>query len=322
MYLHPLAARMKKNLPVYAITGKFILLTWLSFFSLFSFAQKADTNLLRTHLETIINDSVSRNHQNTTELNRVAQYLQREFEKYSDSVWLQTYTVNGKKYHNVVCSFGRQYTERIVVGAHYDVCGNQDGADDNASGTTGLLELSRLLKGQTLKHRIDLVAYTLEEPPYFRTQYMGSYVHAQYLHNIHAKVKGMISLEMIGYFSDKKNSQHYPVGLLKLFYGNRGNFITVVRKMGGGKFGRNIKRKMKHQDLIRTKSISAPKKMTGIDFSDHLNYWKFGFRAVMITDTSFYRNYHYHQQGDTMDILNLDKMAKVITQVYHTIVSY
>lgn len=293
-----------------------LLLSWSN-----AFAQEAGSDRLLTHLQNIISDSVPRNFQNTAELNRVAAYIQNTFEQNSDSVWLQTYTVNGKQYHNVVCSFGRQFTERLVIGAHYDVCGNQDGADDNASGVSGLLELSRLLKDQPLKCRVDLVAYTLEEPPFFRTPHMGSYVHAQYLHDKGAKVKGMISLEMIGYFSDQKRSQHYPLGILKLFYGNKGDFITVVRKMGGGKFARKTKRRMKRQGLVRTKSISAPKKLTGIDFSDHLNYWAFGFAAVMITDTSFYRNAQYHQQGDTIDRLDLDRMAKVVTQVYKVILA-
>jgi Zn-dependent M28 family amino/carboxypeptidase len=72
----------------------------------------------------------------------------------------------------------------------------------------GLLELSRLLKGQKLKQRIDLVAYTLEEPPYFRTEYMGSYIHAKSLVDNKTEVYGMVSLEMIGYFRDEKKHNH------------------------------------------------------------------------------------------------------------------
>lgn len=124
---------------------------------------------------------------------------------YSDSVSTQSYTANGLQYKNIICSFGTENARRIIAGAHYDVCGAQEGADDNASGIAGLLELARLLKGQKLNYRIDLVAYSLEEPPYFRTQYMGSYIHAKSLADSKANVYGMISLEMIGYFKDEKN---------------------------------------------------------------------------------------------------------------------
>ncbi|NTW32841.1 MAG: M28 family peptidase [Bacteroidetes bacterium] len=129
-----------------------------------------------------------------------------------------------------MCSFGTDNKKRIIIGAHDDVCDQQEGADDNASGVIGLLELSRLLKGQKLNYRIDLVAYSLEEPPYFKTEYMGSYIHAKSLVESKADVYGMVSLEMIGYFKDEKKSQSYPIKPLSILYGNKGNFITLVKK--------------------------------------------------------------------------------------------
>ena len=180
----------------------------------------------------------------------------------------------------------------MVVGAHYDVCGNQPGADDNASGVAGLLELARMLSDCQLKYRIDLVAFALEEPPYFRSPSMGSYIHAKSLADNQIRVKGMISLEMIGYFTEKKRTQEYPVGILKLFYGNRGNYITVVRKFSDGKFSRRFTRSFRDAKLP-VKSFQGPRFLPGIDYSDHLNYWNHGFSAVMITDTSFYRNKNY-----------------------------
>ncbi len=221
----------------------------------------------------------------------------------------------------MICSFGTENTKRIIVGAHYDVCGNQQGADDNASGVVGLLELSRLLKGKKLNYRIDLVAYTLEEPPYFRSEYMGSYIHAKSLITSGADVYGMVSLEMIGYFKNEKHTQSYPIGLLSLFYGNKGNYITVVKKFGAGKFTRKFYRKYKSTKSIKTKKFAGPAVLPGVDFSDHLNYWKFGFSALMITDTSFYRNKNYHQPTDTLETLDIYKMAKVIDGVFNTLIA-
>lgn len=301
---------------------RFIIFLFFLTAPIFVEAQKADSTILKKHAYSISNTKVFRSYKDLSELDRVANYIYDEMKLQSDSVSWQKYTVNGEEFKNIICSFGTENTERIIVGAHYDVCENQAGADDNASGVSGLLELCRLLKNQKLKYRIDLVAYTLEEPPYFRTKNMGSYIHANYLFENKIAVKGMICLEMIGYFSDKKRSQDYPLGILKLIYGNKGNYITVVQKFYNGKFGRKTKRLMKRQNFIRTKSFKGPKFLSGIDFSDHLNYWEFGYSAVMITNTAFYRNKNYHQKTDVPETLNYKKMGLVVDEVFETIVHY
>jgi Zn-dependent M28 family amino/carboxypeptidase len=283
-------------------------------------ATEIDTLSIRKHLNNIINTEKPRNHKNIESLNYVADYIFKDFTKHADSVYYQTYIVDNIEYKNVVCVFGIQNTKTIVVGAHYDVCGNQDGADDNASGVVGLLELAKLLKGKELKYRIEMVAYTLEEPPYFRTKSMGSYIHAKSLYENKTDVYGMFCLEMIGYFDDTKKSQDYPIGLLSIVYGNRGNYITLVNKFSKGKFSRKFNKKFKSNKLIKTKKFVAPAKLPGIDFSDHLNYWKFGFSGLMITDTAFYRNKNYHEDTDTIETLDLFRMSKVIESVYKTLI--
>jgi Zn-dependent M28 family amino/carboxypeptidase len=280
----------------------------------------SDTAIIKSHLTAITKTGKFRTYNNIDELNKTADYIKSVFKQYSDSVFIQEYSVNNQIYKNVICSFGTENKKRVIVGAHYDVCDNQEGADDNASGVVGLLELSRLLKGQKLNQRVDLVAFSLEEPPYFRTEYMGSFVHAKSLFDNKNEVYGMISLEMIGFFKDEKNSQSYPIGLLSLIYGNRGNYITLVKKYGSGKFTRKFCREYKSTKTIRTKKFAGPTALPGIDFSDHLNYWKFGFSALMLTDTSFYRNKNYHKSTDTMETLDIFRMAKVIDGVFNTLI--
>jgi hypothetical protein len=275
-----------------------------------------DTTSIKLHLEKITKTAAYRNHKNVTQLNAVADYIKLNLSKYSDSVSFQEYEVDGKIYKNVICSFGTENMQRIIVGAHYDVCGNQEGADDNASGVVGLLELASQLKEQALNKRIDLVAYTLEEPPYFRTEFMGSAVHAKYLSDHKVDVFGMLSVEMIGYFKDEKKTQNYPLGILSWFYGNKGNYITLVNKFSKGKFAKQFSRYFEDSKTINTKRFTGPKKLPGIDFSDHLNYWNYGYSALMITDTSFYRNKNYHQKTDTLQTLDLGRMAKVIDGIY------
>ena len=125
----------------------------------------SDTTLIKSHLTALTKTEKFRTYRNIDQLNRTAAYIESIFMQYSDSIFIQEYSVNGQVYKNVICSFGTENKKRIIVGAHYDVCGNQEGADDNASGVVGLLELARQLQGQKLNYRIDLVAYSLEEPP-------------------------------------------------------------------------------------------------------------------------------------------------------------
>ena len=176
-----------------------------------------------------------------------------------------------------------------------------------------------MLSGKELNTQIELVAFTLEEPPYFRTDKMGSYIHAKSLIDTERKINGMICLEMIGYYDSTKKSQHYPLRFLSLFYGNRGDFITVVNKIGKHKFARQFTKHFKKIAVIEAKKFTGPKGLQGIDFSDHLNYWKFGISALMITDTAFYRNMHYHESGDKMEILDIHKMAQVIDAVFKSL---
>ena len=291
---------------------------------LFSFtaiecSAQSDTNLIKAHMTVLTKTAVSRNYEHVDQLNEIADYLLKEFQQYADTAYFQTYKIGTREYKNVIASFGTENIERLIVGAHYDVCGEQEGADDNASGTVGLLELARQLKGQSLKQRIDLVAYTLEEPPFFRSEYMGSYIHAQSLKKDSVEVSGMICLEMIGYFVDEKKTQDYPIKALRMIYGSRGNYITLVNKFGPGHFARKFTKRFKKNSEVRTKKFKGPKGLPGIDFSDHLNYWALGISAVMVTDTAFYRNKSYHQKSDKMERLDFERMAFVIDAVFATI---
>ncbi|MEY3235958.1 MAG: hypothetical protein RI883_59 [Bacteroidota bacterium] len=298
-----------------------VLLSILLFFILVFnyYAQSSDTNLIVRHLTEITKTKGYRHFLNVDLLNETADYISIDFKKYADTVYFQEYKVNGLTYKNVICSFGTKNKARIIVGAHYDACGEQEGADDNASGVVGLLEIARQLKGIELKHRIDLVAYTLEEPPFFRTENMGSYVHAKSLKDNETEVFGMVSLEMIGFFLEEKKTQDYPIGLLKMFYGSRGNYITLVNKFKKGKFAKQFTTSYKNTKLLPIKKFNGPKALPGIDFSDHLNYWNLGFSALMLTDTAFYRNKNYHQVSDVMETLDILKMAKVIDATVKTL---
>ncbi|MDR2862047.1 MAG: M28 family peptidase [Syntrophobacterales bacterium] len=282
----------------------------------------ADSALIEQHLKAITKTDGYRNYENVPLLDQTAEYIFSVFSQYTDTTRYQTYQVNGETYRNVICRLGSaSNTPLVVIGAHYDVAGNQEGADDNASGVVGLLELVRMLSQEKLNYPVEIVAYSLEEPPFFKTENMGSYIHAKSLHDAGTPVYGMAALEMIGYFDDKPGSQSYPAGVMKYIYGNKGDFIGLVGKVGSGKFLKEFWANFKKAADIKTHTIKMPPwGMTGIDYSDHLNYWKFGYDAFMITDTSFYRNHNYHQKSDTMDTLDIPQMMKVIDAVAAAIV--
>ena len=249
-------------------------------------------------------------------LDLAAAYISHEFAQSGASVSEQTYRVEGHSYRNIVARFGTETAERIVVGAHYDAAGPYPGADDNASGVAGLIELAHLIGRQPPTMQIELVAFSTEEPPYFRTTGMGSSVHAESLRKENANVRAMLSLEMIGYFSDANGSQRFPVGILSAFYPNQGNFIGVVGRVGDGLLVRRVKKAMSGAAPLPVYAISAPSFVPGIDFSDQLNYWHAGYDAAMITDSAFYRNPNYHSAQDTPEKLDYKRMAMVVEGVY------
>jgi Zn-dependent M28 family amino/carboxypeptidase len=233
-------------------------------------------------------------------------------------VEVQPFKFGGRQFRNFLAHYGPADAPILVVGAHYDVCGEQSGADDNASAVAGLLELARLFGRHRpeVSHRIELALWPLEEPPNFRTENMGSAVHADSLAKRKADVSGMISLEMLGYFSDEPGSQTYPAPGMGLLYPSRGNFISVVGNGSSWGFTRRVKARMAGATELPVRSINAPASVPGVDFSDHLNFWVHGWNAVMITDTAFFRNPNYHEITDTADTLDYQRMAHVVTGVY------
>lgn len=272
-----------------------------------------DASVLQHHVKHLSEALSPRSYNNIQNLNATAEYIQTELLKYSDRVQFQNYPVKDQTYSNVVAKFGPNTDALIVVGAHYDVMGEHAGADDNASGVAGLLEMARLLSTIELNQSVELVAYTLEEPPYFASNKMGSYIHAESVKD--RDVQLMISLEMIGYFSDQPGSQYFPIKPMEWIYPTTGNFISVVDQVFSNA-AKNLKDDInKHTDLPAY-STNAPTAIQGIDFSDHRNYWYFGFPAVMVTDTSFYRNLNYHTPEDTFEKLDYQAMAKVVYGVF------
>ena len=278
----------------------------------------ADGSRLRSDVETLTGLPGFRCFERPFDLDRAAEWVRSRLEESGLPVEKQEFAVGNRWFRNFTARYGPEDAPILVVGAHYDVCGEQPGADDNASAVAGLLELARLLGRHQpeVDYRIELALWPLEEPPNFRTESMGSAVYAKSLAERGVALRGMICLEMLGFFSDRPGSQTYPVPGMGLLYPSRGNFIAVVGNGTSWGFTREVKARMAGAAGLPVKSINAPALLPGVDFSDHYNFWKHGWDAVMITDTAFYRNPNYHQITDTPDTLDYERMAHVVTGIY------
>jgi hypothetical protein len=283
----------------------------------------ADPVRLRSDVEALTGLPGFRCFERPHDLDRAASWAKASLAAAGFDVEERQYAVGSQWFRNFFAHYGPVAAPVLVVGAHYDVCGEQPGADDNASAVAGLLELARLLEEHQPKvnFRLELALWPLEEPPNFRTENMGSAVHAKELAERGVEVHGMICLEMLGYFSDRPGSQSFPAPGMSLLYSSAGDFIAVVGNGSSWGFTRRVKARMAGASELAVRSINAPALLPGVDFSDHSNFWKQGWDAVMITDTAFYRNPNYHQRSDTPNTLDYEQMAHVVTGVYAAVTS-
>lgn len=286
---------------------------------------QVDEARLQSDVVSLTSITPSRNSFNMASLNQAADFINAEFTKTGCLVKEQTYDLEGKTFRNISCFFGPEVAPLMVMGAHYDVhFDNNPGADDNASGVAGVLELARMVAAQKprLTHRLELIAYTLEEQPHFNSSSMGSQVHAASLIKAKTPLKLMVSVEMIGYFSDEPGSQRFPMAFLKPIYPDRGNFIGVIGQLLDRNGVKRVKTLMQIASPLPVYSLNAPAFLPEAGFSDHKSYWDVGLPAVMVTDTAFLRNPNYHKPTDTPDTLDYRRMADVVRGLYSVAVGY
>jgi len=286
-----------------------------------SLSESANPEVLKEHILQITGTEKARNYKNMDALNQTADYIKAQFEANGLVVSDNGYPNGGTTYRNISGIYGDPNLPRVVVGAHYDVHNKSVGADDNASGIAALLELGRMLQttGVELDYAIEFVAYPLEEEPFFKTEYMGSAVHAKKLKENGTEVLAMLCFDMIGYYDDQPGSQSYPFFLFDWIYPSEGDYIMVIGKFGASGLTKSVKKGMHAVEGLDTWSLNGFSFIEGIDNSDHYNYWENGFDAVLITNTGFYRNPNYHKVGDTPETLNYPYMAKVVDGVYSAI---
>ncbi len=269
---------------------------------------------LRQVVTRIAGDIGVRTYRDRDRLERTATTISEQFTSFGYQVTKQPFVFGGNTYHNLIAELtGGSFPEALlIVGAHYDSVRTTPGADDNASGVAGLLGLARSLAGAQMKRTVRFVAFALEEWPVYRSSNMASYHYAKSLKENNERVEGMICLEMIGYFCDREGCQHYPFPFMNRMFPRAGNFIAMVGNMRSKSFAERIAKYFQQGTDLPVVTLNAPAVVIGIDFSDHWSFGKFGYEALMVTDTAFYRNPHYHSPTDLPETLDYDRMSKVV----------
>jgi hypothetical protein len=268
---------------------------------------------LRRDVVRLCTEFTPRSYRHVDNLDRAAAWIERELRESGLEVRLQEYDIGETTYRNVIAfREGSDKTAGVtIIGAHYDAFGDFTGADDNASGVAVLLELARTLPPERPCKDQYLVAFCTEEPPYFASDDMGSYRFAKSLKDKNVKVDLMLTLEMLGYFSDEPGSQHFPAPGLGLLYPNTGNFIAVIGDLASGGPIKRTKMAMRAAKSIPVHSFRGPARFSGVLLSDHYSFRRLGYSAAMVTDSAYMRNPHYHTARDTPETLDYDMMAKV-----------
>jgi len=278
---------------------------------------------IKRHIQVLAVELGERNYLQHKNLGCAADYIQKEFKSYGYEPTEQVYTMENRPYRNIIATKpGKDKKDKIIIiCAHYDSVVGSPGADDNASGVAALLELARLFSQLDLNKTLKFIAFTNEEPPFYLTEYMGSFRYAKEARKRKEDIKAVLCLESIGFYSDKNKSQSYPFGL-SLFYPDKANFIAVISNLPSGYLLKRIVGEFKKASNFPVEYLIAPIFLAeAISFSDHWSFWKFGYRAVMVTDTAFYRNPYYHTQQDTADKLNYNNMLKVIRGLYKVVLN-
>ena len=248
------------------------------------------------------------------QLEKTKLFIQSELESYGYQVNILEYGQQRFANLEVVIPQEKENKGTIIIGAHYDSDENAPGADDNGSSVVVLLDLAKRLKNKKTNHKIRIVFFVNEEPPFFKQKDMGSTIYADNLIKTNEKIEAMYALDAIGYFFEEDNTQHYPF-LFAPFFPSKGNYIAFVSNLSSRDLVKKSIFEFRKDSHFASEGVSAPTYIQGIDFSDHLSFYLYKIPALMITDTAFYRNLNYHTTKDTIEKLNLGRMSQLTDEL-------
>jgi len=284
-------------------------------------SERAIRDRLRGHVEGLATGIGERNWRHYDGLDQAHRYVEHEFRRAGYAPESHPYEFGGETFYNVeaVLLGKASSNESIVIGAHYDSVEGSPGANDNATGVAALLELAKLLRGQLPEATLRFVAFANEEAPYFNTgDGMGSIQYARRFAARADSVRGMLSLETVGFYSDSPGSQTYPWGV-GAFYPDRGNFIAFISNLRSRGLLRRVLGSFRAVATLPSEGAALPASMPGVAWSDHRSFWDVGIPAIMITDTAPFRDPQYHLHTDTPERLDYERIARLVVGLAHAI---
>src|SRR3989442_1486347 len=270
---------------------------------------------LRADVLKLAGEIGERNMWHYTQLNAAADFIENSFSRAGLQPRRDSYEMHGQACHNIEAEIRGASPRILLVGAHYDSVLGSPGANDNGSGVAAMLTLARRFAGRKTEHTLRFVAFVNEEPPYFLSNEMGSFVYAGRCKARGDKISAMISLETIGYFTDRPHSQTYPVPAIGAFYPATGNFIGFVGNVRSRALLRRVMSIFRQQKKIPSEGAALPAFISGVSWSDQWSFWQHGYRGIMVTDTALFRYPHYHAPTDTPDKLDYDRFALVVSSM-------
>jgi len=286
---------------------------------MFDIATTADN--LKAHVSKLTVDIGERSVAKPWNIEKTAKYIEEFYQDIGIQTKRDSYIYRKLEVSNIIADvqFNTGDSQVFLVGAHYDSVAGTVGADDNASAIAVQLEVARILAQHRLTSKIDItvrfVSFALEEPPVFGTWAMGSRIYARKAKKMQERIDGMICLEMVGYTCDEPGCQSYPFPLMFLDYPEAGNFIGIIGNFRSRNFTSSLYHSFRNNSELPVESLTVPMSgyfMPNIRLSDHASFWDKGYKAVMITDTAFYRNPYYHRSTDTMGKLDFQFMSQLV----------
>lgn len=281
---------------------------------------RVDSNRLRARVAAY---AIPRNYvAQTATLNRVRDSLEAQFARQQLPVMRHNFVFNAVNCANIIAMQAGHADDSAVwiVDAHFDGVAVTPGADDNASGVAGVLEIAEILSDYEFEEGIQYIGFDVEEEGL-----VGSRRLVTTALNPADRIRGVFNLEMIGYYTEVPNTQQLPAGFGMLFPAQqaivaadsfRGNFLANVGNVNSLPLTALFdSAAAQFAPALKVVSLNLPGNGTiAPDFrrSDHAPFWDANYQALMLTDGANFRNLNYHTPGDSVAILNFTFMSNVV----------
>ncbi|MCA3004452.1 MAG: M28 family peptidase [Phycisphaerales bacterium] len=222
----------------------------------------------------------------------------------------------------------------LLVTAHFDAVPNSPGADDDGSGVAALLEMARVLRDRPMQRTVRFVLFNLEEVGLVGSRQYAALKQPEWTappeKTTAERLVGMMTLEMLGYFSTQPGSQQSPFrGMQGLPDRDTGDFVALAGSSLHRTFIRALEKAMQQAEptlelmvIDHFPNAALPIMPPDLLRSDHQPFITLGLPGVMVTDTANFRNPHYHKPTDTVDTLHpelFQRTARALTGAVHTL---